>query len=163
MSVVLAPGAGRGARGAGAALRPHTTPVKGTILWIANLPQTTGLNPTNTAGYHFVSRTVTTNILSLSTKVAISAGVDLATTSSSQASGSLSVCAQLTTGGALKFANNVYPQFTTPTPDQWFAQSDSGFLTNLSPAKYRFGLCMSGWSASTEFGNATGTVMVAAG
>ena len=116
------------------------------------------------SGYYFVSPFVTKTITAKSTKIVITGTIDLGSSVINElATGYLSVCAQHAPSGTLRAAGRVEPEIYTSVPSEFYAQSASGVITNLSPGKYRFGLCMEGRSSNLETGYSSGTVMLIAG
>ena len=158
---------------AGAAVHSAKAPAKGTIISVSNIPLPKNIVsgavqperpvPSNT-GYRFVSPFVTKTISAKSTKVVITGTIDLGSSVIQElASGYLSVCAQRGPSGTLHSSGRVEPEIYTGVLNEFFAQSASGVLANLSPGKYRFGLCIASRSANLETGFSSGTVMLIAG
>jgi hypothetical protein len=150
---------------AGAAARAQPAVASGTIISVTTVPQDNGFIQTRSSStYEFVSKQRVLFVGARTTTVVISGSIDLGSKAiRTPVSGDLSVCGQRMSGGPVAHAGRVFPELVTSRVNEFDDEGISGKLNGLSAGRYRFGLCMEHWTASTLFGDSAGTVMEIAG
>jgi hypothetical protein len=131
--------------------------VSGTVSMTQLFPE----GETNTSGeLQFLGKPALETFVDKNTAAQVTGQVDLASNNSAFIEVELAVCYQPQAGGAIKATAEIFPEFKEEAFN-FYAQSVSGIVGNLTPGNYLVGICTGFESANTLNGAATGSVILA--